>query len=1610
MAGSFKPPKQWVLSEHETITSFASWQSNILYHLSLNNEFAQFLDDDVTWQKKSVANRGLAADGDPVPAAERKTGAQKNIVLERMLGLIAQFSPSLLRNDIIGKSLSLDWIWKRIRKHYSLQQSEVNFLRLASIKREPDERYETLYQRIIAHLEDNLLTTQSGIEHDGAAITANEELTPTCERIAVYLWLTLIDQRLPAYVARVYSHDLQKKSLKDLQPQICDSMDSLLAEINNQEDIQINYSRSSFNNRQPRFNNKSTPLGNSVASKFNRSRPPQNQGASTSQKDCILCKSAGRPSRGHNVSSCWYLSKADKLEMVKALQVIVEYDGDECEGEDDEENYALRCTASIDTTTAPQPDAPAVTVETSSVVRRVKNTVSPHFFAFYLHHTIKILVDTGATSTLVSLSFVKRANITVRPTLHSARQLDKSNVPVSGEVKFYVSYGKRRLLVDGLVNDSLDCDILAGCPFCVDNYVDVSCAREEIIMGDPNESVPTIIKYGSRPNSIQHDIYRVESTVLRTDSSKVILPGEYLEIDTPDLHSYEGEISIEPRADSPLHGEWPDCNITRVIQGTVRIPNHTNEPISLKRAMHIGQIRRVTTPIVSSDQHLPHIPSKKPPASKPYSSTTSIDPSAKLLTESERSRFAELHRDYDERFSPNISVYNGYSGNVTAYIDMGPMPPPHTKPQIPLYNQSNMRLLQDVADEIESIGVLAKPEELGVKVRHASPSFLVKKPDDTHRMVTAFNQLSQYVRYPPSVSITCDDVLRRLACWKLIVKTDMKKAYYQIPMAKSSLQWLGTYTPFGGLRVYTRPVMGMPGSAEFLAELLSRVFGEYTRQGFVVFIADDMYVGGNTVDELFTNWETVLHCCQLNNLTLSPTKTIVCPHTTTILGWTWCAGTITISAHKISPLVTIEAPKTCTSMRSFIGSYKAVSRCIPRYSSFMAPLENSIKGLQGSQLITWTDDLHEHFKRAQNAIKSPAVLTIPKPTDKLILTVDASPLNDGIGATLFSIRDGDRHVSEFFSVKLKAHQKGWQPCELEALAITAAVKHFEPYIRESTHQLQVLSDSKPCVQAFGKLCKGKFSASSRVSTFLSCLSEHNLTIQHLKGDGNRSSDFSSRNPAACCDPSCQVCEFVKETAESVVRAVSVDEVLSGSATIPYYNKAAWKSAQQGCPSLRKAHTYLMNGTRPSRKVKNVIDVRRYLEVCSITSSGLLVVRKSDPYMHRRELIVVPSNVLHGLLTALHLYFNHATVLQLTKIFNRYFFALNVQQVIKSVVDSCHQCTALKSVPKEVFVQSASPSPEAPGKLFASDVIRRNQQKIFCIRDVHSSFTIASLIPDETANALQSALITTTASLRAPRCSVRVDTAPGFQSLKNDPQLNAHGIGLDFGRVKNANKNPVAEKCNQELEIELLRIDPSGAPVSAVTLQDAVHMLNSRIRNRGLSAREILFCRDQVTSMPLNINDDILRRSQEKTRDENHQPSAISKSRDNIPATPANVNVGSLVYIKKEGDKSKARESYMVMGVKGHLGILQKLNASGNFMSKTYEVPLVELFPATKSQCVTSDSSSSDEEEMQVPDNLAVDPAPVADNAPVADVHVPSRYPARHRQEPSWLREDVWERP
>ena len=197
---------------------------------------------------------------------------------------------------------------------------------------------------------------------------------------------------------------------------------------------------------------------------------------------------------------------------------------------------------------------------------------------------------------------------------------------------------------------------------------------------------------------------------------------------------------------------------------------------------------------------------------------------------------------------------------------------------------------------------------------------------------------------------------------------------------------------------------------------------------------------------------------------------------------------------------------------------------------------------------------------------------------------------------------------------------------------------------------------------------------------------------------NASSDYSYQHPRECYDSSCQVCAFVNNTATSV-HAVTVSHVMSGSISMPYKNTSAWKSAQHQCPDLRRAYAHLTQGTRPLRKSRNLRQLRRYLNVATVDRQGLIVVSKTDLFIVIRNLIVVPASILPGLLTAVHLRFQHASKSHLTQLFNRLFFAIKSAPAIQHVVDNCEQYNSVKKIPYELISQSSTPSASKPGEIF-----------------------------------------------------------------------------------------------------------------------------------------------------------------------------------------------------------------------------------------------------------------------------------------------------------------------
>jgi hypothetical protein len=775
--------------------------------------------------------------------------------------------------------------------------------------------------------------------------------------------------------------------------------------------------------------------------------------------------------------------------------------------------------------------------------------------------------------------------------------------------------------------------------------------------------------------------------------------------------------------------------------------------------------------------------------------------------------------------------------------------------------------------------------------------------------------------------------------------------------------------------------MGMPGSETALEELMCRVLGDCLQEGFVAKLADDLYCGGNSPEELIHNWTKVLQALQKCNLKVSPSKTVICPQSTTILGWVWKDGQISASPHKVAVLSTCPPPSTVRDLRAFIGAYKMLARVLPGCAKLISILEDATSGKESRDKLLWTDSLLSEFKSAQIALSSHKSITLPKADDQLWIVTDASVTRYGIGATLYVNRNDKLLLAGFFSAKLKKHQVNWLPCEVEALSIAAAIKHFAPFIIQSKHVACLLTDSKPCVQAIQKLYRGEFSASPRVTSFLSVVSRYQVHVQHLSGSANIPSDFASRNAAECQEPSCQVCTFINRLEESVVSSVSCQDIIDNISKLPFTSRSAWKDLQAECPDLRRTSAHLKQGTRPSKKQTKVKDVKRYLNVASRASDGLLFVRRSDPLLPPADLIIVPRNVLDGLITALHLKLGHPSKHQLHLVVKRHFYALDLSNAIDKVCDNCHTCASLKRFPESLVKQSSEDPPERIGINFAADVMKQNRQLILVVRETVSSYTSACIIPDEKHDSLRDNLVSLMAGMHpldGPNAVVRVDPAPGFVSLKNDKFLEQQNISLQIGRAKNENKNPVAEKAIRELESEMLKVTPGGGPLTPVQLSICVSRLNSRIRNQGLSSREIWTQRDQFTSEQIPLNDHDIVINQHRMRQDNHRYSEKSKC-PKSPRSTMQIQVGDLVHLYSDKHKLRARDRYLVVSIDGDWCFIKKF-AGNQLRATSYKVKCSECY-RVGSEIKINRFDSSFDSDCEDETEPCVQPPPLCAQAP-----------------------------
>ena len=134
---------------------------------------------------------------------------------------------------------------------------------------------------------------------------------------------------------------------------------------------------------------------------------------------------------------------------------------------------------------------------------------------------------------------------------------------------------------------------------------------------------------------------------------------------------------------------------------------------------------------------------------------------------------------------------------------------------------------------------------------------------------------------------------------------------------------------------------------------------------------------------------------------------------------------------------------------------------------------------------------------------------------------------------------------------------------------------------------------------------------------------------------------------------------------------------------------------------------------------------------------------------------------------------------------------------------------------------------------------------------------------------------------------------------------------------------------------------------------------------GLSARELLWQRNQFTNEQLPISDRDIITSKNQNRYENHSYSEKSKLGKYVIRNPPTLNIGDLVYLYSDRNKSQARHRYLIVGVDGEWCFVKKFTGN-QLRANSYKVKLCECYRVpqhVRDMPTTQHHASDDEEDM-----------------------------------------------
>ena len=389
---------------------------------------------------------------------------------------------------------------------------------------------------------------------------------------------------------------------------------------------------------------------------------------------------------------------------------------------------------------------------------------------------------------------------------------------------------------------------------------------------------------------------------------------------------------------------------------------------------------------------------------------------------------------------------------------------------------------------------------VGDKCRFASPVVAARQPGKTARRICgdyrAINDICLLHQAPVK---DAREVTAQFKGAKYFGKADMYKGYFQLRLDEAAQELLAIRTPDALYYPLTLPFGPASGPAQF-QQRVTEVLGDLEGHGVASYI-DDLGLYATTFEEYLQRLQTMLERLDAYDIRLNGGKCQFGQKSMDFLGHRVSERGVEHTPERIEAVKNMAVPQTRTQLRSFLGMLNYFRDSIPLLGPTVVSLSRLAgpKGKGAFKKGEWQEQHQQAFEAAKAAIAGARLLSYLDYSLPIRLRTDAC--DDGAGAMLYQVVDGQDRPVAFMSHTFSAAERRWSTYEQEAFGVVKAVTHFDSLLLG--HPFVVETDHK-------NLCFLYKSDNPKVVRWRTRLSEYTFEVVHIAGVDNPVADALSR--------------------------------------------------------------------------------------------------------------------------------------------------------------------------------------------------------------------------------------------------------------------------------------------------------------------------------------------------------------------------------------------------------------------------------------------------------------------------------------------------------------------